>query len=626
MLQSLRAPSPWLLAAVLLSGCGSSSHDSTRGIASVITAPPAGNGGGAGTGNPAPPGISVITGSLNSVVATASVGGTVAVAVGANETVSIAFTSSDGLAISGFGISGNLSTLPAGWSGPGSFSCASVSIGNGCVLNLTYSPLAAAAGTLSLDCVFIDNAAMPRTPGPCVTLVYTATPQNNVVASASQTGQIVAAIGAGTASVSVNFITDNGDAATDFTLTSGLSSLPSGWSSTATGLACPIVSTGSGCQLPLSFQPTTAARGTLTLNYSYTDESGAAKTGQVNIPYSTSAGGSLMAIASPSGQVSAVQMTGGQSVTVTFTTDDGKPARNIALTTDLAHLPPGWHSTSTGFSCGSAGTGNGCQLPLSYAPTALASGTLALNYAYDDSAGAARSGVLNIPYVATTNDNVVGTPSPSGQVNAVVGLGTQPVTVTFTSDDGRPATALQITGGLAALPAGWTGGGALFACSGLGSGTGCQVSLAYAPASADSGTLALSYGYKNNAGVSKLGTVNIPYRATTDDNVVGTPSQNPLAVGAGSSTPVNIVFTTDDGNLATGLSITSDLSVLPAGWSSGSGSFSCPSLSTGQGCQLSLIYAPVLADSGTLTLSFSYINDSGIAKTATAAIAYTATP
>ncbi len=70
-------------------------------------------------------------------------------------------------------------------------------------------------------------------------------------------------------------------------------------------------------------------------------------------------------------------------------------------------------------------------------------------------------------------------------------------------------------------------------------------------------------------------------------------------------------FTTDDGNLATGLSITSDLSVLPAGWSSGSGSFSCPSLSTGQGCQLSLIYAPVLADSGTLTLSFSYINDSG---------------
>ncbi len=121
----------------------------------------------------------------------------------------------------------------------------------------------------------------------------------------------------------------------------------------------------------------------------------------------------------------------------------------------MAHLPPGWHSTSTGFSCGSAGTGNGCQLPLSYAPTALASGTLALNYAYDDSAGAARSGVLNIPYVATTNDNVVGTPSPSGQVNAVVGLGTQPVTVTFTSDDGRPATALQITGGLAALPAGW---------------------------------------------------------------------------------------------------------------------------------------------------------------------------
>ena len=53
--------------------------------------------------------------------------------------------------------------------------------------------------------------------------------------------------------------------------------------------------------------------------------------------------------------------------------------------------------------------------------------------------------MLNIDYAATTNDNVVGTASPAGQVNAIVGSGTLPVTVTFTTDDGRAATGLTLT-------------------------------------------------------------------------------------------------------------------------------------------------------------------------------------
>jgi hypothetical protein len=43
------------------------------------------------------------------------------------------------------------------------------------------------------------------------------------------------------------------------------------------------------------------------------------------------------------------------------------------------------------------------------------------------------------------------------------------------------------------------------------------------------------------------------------------------------------------------------------------------------GCELALSYAPTAADSGTVTLGFSYTNNSGTAKTGTISIPYTAT-
>jgi hypothetical protein len=184
---------------------------------------------------------------------------------------------------------------------------------------------------------------------------------------------------------------------------------------------------------------------------------------------------------------------------------------------------------------------------------------------------------------------------------------------------------LQLTSSLTALPAGWSSTDSTFACSGFSSGNDCQLTLMYAPAAAGTGTLTLSYAYQNNAGEAKTGTVSIAYRATTNDNIVGTPSEPTLAVLTGSSTPVSVTFTTDDGNLASALSVTSGLSALPAGWSSASSSFSCASVSVGAGCQLALTYAPTAAATGTLTLGFSYTNDAGIAKTGTVSIAYTAT-
>jgi len=616
---------------LLVSGCDLSSPWGSSGTGSDYgsnTAPAStGSTGGTGAaGNVVKPGVggeSTIKGADDSVIATPSVAG-VSVATGASQTISVTFTSSDGLAITGFEVSGSLGNLPAGWSGPSTFACASVSAGSGCVLNLTYAPTAVGSGSLVLSWVYIDHANIPRAPGGTVTIPYAATATNNVVAAASPTGQIDAILRAGAQTVSVNFTTDDGNAATNLTLTTSLSALPSGWSSTATSFSCAIVSSGSGCLLTLDYAPTAAGRGTLTLNYSYTDDAGAPRTGALNIPYSTTVTNGIVASASPTGQINAVEKTGAQDVALTFTTDDGKPAANLFVTSALTTLPPGWSSASKSFSCSSVSTGNGCQLHLKYAPTTLAGGTLTLLYAYDDDAGTQHTGTLNLEYAATTNDNVIATPSPSGQINAVVGMGSQSLAVTFTTDDGRPATALQLTSDLTALPSGWNSTNSSFACSGLSSGNGCQLTLSYAPAAAGTGTMVLKYSYLNNAGEAKTGSVSVPYRATTDDSVVGTPNQNPLAVAVGSLTPVTVTFTTDDGNPASALSVTSGLTSLPAGWNSTSTSFSCASVSVGIGCQLALSYAPTAPGTGTLTLGFTYTNNSGFVKSGTVTISYTA--
>src|SRR5262249_33399113 len=152
--------------------------------------------------------------------------------------------------------------------------------------------------------------------------------------------------------------TDDGNAATNLSLTTALTSLPAGWSSKSTSFSCAIVSTGNGCQLVLSYLPTSAATGTLALDYSYSDDSGMARTGTWNMPYSTATNGTIVATASPLGQVNAVQKTGNQAVTVTFTTDDGKAARNLLVLSDLTKLPAGWTSSSSNFTCGGVSSGN----------------------------------------------------------------------------------------------------------------------------------------------------------------------------------------------------------------------------------------------------------------------------
>lgn len=619
----------------LLSGCdfaspwGSSSSGSDYGAIST-----SGNSGGTGTGGGTGPvggvgGEGSTRGTDDTVIAASSTS-LVSVAVGASQTVSVTFNSSDGLAVTGFGISASLGMLPAGWSGPTTFTCALVSTGSGCVLNLKYAPPAADSGTVTLTYIYVDNAGLSKVPGGTIAIPYQAIAANNVVATASPSGQVNAAVDAGQQSVSVTFTTDTGnatldDAASNLSVTTDLTALPAGWSSAAPSFACALLTSGNGCQLVLEFAPSARSSGTLTLNYGYTDDTGASRTGAIQIPYSTTGADTVTATASPAGQITSAIVGGSQAVAVTFDTDDGKTASKLLVTTALGSLPAGWHSARGSFQCGSVSTGNGCQLMLTYAPTVLANGTLTLNYAYDDDTGAAQTGTLNVPYEATTNDNVTATPSPIGQITAVVGMGTQTVAVAFTTDDGRLATDLQVTSGLATLPAGWTSSANPFACTTLSSGSGCQLTLTYNPLLRDAGTLTLGYSYENNANQTKTGTLAIPYRALTDDTIVGTPSpSSPLAVLTATINPVTVTFATDDSNPASDLTITSGLTALPAGWTSSATTFSCATISDGSLCQLPLTYEPTTVGSGTLVLGFSYTNDAGDAEAGTVSINYVA--
>jgi hypothetical protein len=515
--------------------------------------------------------------------------------------------------------------------------------GSACVFNLTYSPTAADSGTLVVSYVYVDNANLSKAPGGSVSIAYQAIPQNNVAATAMPSGQINAVIGSGAQSVSVNFTSDTANAASDqaitnLTLSTNLAALPSGWSSASPSFSCAVVTTGNGCELVLSYQPAASGSGVLTLNYAYVDDSGATRSGSLNIPYATTSSNNVVAVASPAGQINAVEMGGSQAVAIDFNTDDGRAASGLMVTSSLSALPAGWHSGSKSFACGTVSTGNGCHLDLSYTPTALGTGMLTLDYAYDDDAGNQQTGTLNVPYAATTNDNVVATASPTGQIVAVVGQAPQSVAVAFTTDDMRLATALQVTGDLTLLPAGWSGPSS-FSCATVSTGTTCQLGLTYTPTAYTlPGTVILGYSYLNNAGQMKTGTISIPYLALTDDSVVGASNPaSPMAVTVGSTTPVTITFTTNDSEPAIGVPATSNAftitsgldpsgpTPLPADWSGPAG-FSCLTVSAGTVCQLSLSYTPTVATVGTqtLTLGYSYVNDAGQPGTGSVSIQYSA--
>ena len=139
---------------------------------------------------------------------------------------------------------------------------------------------------------------------------------------------------------------------------------------------------------------------------------------------------------------------------------------------------------------------------------------------------------------------MVGTPSQS-PLAVITGTST-PVTVTFATDDGNPASTLDITSGLSSLPTGWSSSATTFSCTTVSAGTVCQLPLVYAPTAIGSGTLSLGFSYSNDAGFAKTGTVNIAYRANSNDTVGGTVSPAPIVVPVATSQAVSVTFVTSD--------------------------------------------------------------------------------
>jgi hypothetical protein len=574
-------------------------------------------GGGGGGGSPA----------TNDTAVTPSVAASVNTVINGSTPVPIAFTSSDGHALTNLTV--NISALPVGWSATTStFTCATVTTGNGCLLNLTFAPTTASSGTLTLGYTYTNNAGTAKSG--TITIPYASTTNDNVVATPSPTGPVTVIAPTGSQTFSVTFTTDDGNAASNLTLTTALSSLPAGWSSTVPSLTCASVSTGNGCVLPLTFAPTTSESGTLTVGYSYASNAGVAKTGSFSIDYTGTAHNHVVGTPTPTPPVDVVVSSGSQVVTVNFAIDGGTGATNLQITGGLTGLPAGWTVTANTTPCATVTTGNGCQVQLKYQPTAFASGTVALTYSYVDESGSPGTGSVSIPYAGTTNNNSSTAVSPTGVINTFIGA-TQAVSVTFTTDDMHPATNLHFTAGLTSLPTGWSTSTPTFSCPTFSTGNGCVLGLTFHPTSATNGTVLLNYAYTSNSGAAKTGSVSIAYVGSTHDHAVGTisPTGQIAVVSGSTNSSITVTFNSDDANSETGFSITSGLSALPAGWTKTGGgtTFSCATvLPTGAGCQLGLTYHPTAATPPTsFALGFGYTDSDNTANTGSVTVNYAGT-
>ena len=76
----------------------------------------------------------------------------------------------------------------------------------------------------------------------------------------------------------------------------------------------------------------------------------------------------------------------------------------------------------------------------------------------------------------------------NGTVQVITG-GSQTVNLSFTTDDGKAATSLQVTQNLAALPAGWSASSTSVSCAQIVPGSGCVLLLRYAPITAANGAV-----------------------------------------------------------------------------------------------------------------------------------------
>lgn len=193
---------------------------------------------------------------------------------------------------------------------------------------------------------------------------------------------------------------------------------------------------------------------------------------------------------------------------------------------ELLAANPSWRQSGE-FNCPILNTDNSCILNLTYSPTSLThSGKLTIKYSYSTdsdsvtssvdkvlTSSSSQSGSLSLDYAATSSNNVNATVSPAAPIQELIGL-SQSVAISFSSDNSKDATNLQITTGLSNLSttnSGWSGP-SQFSCANLKQS--CVLTLSYAPTLvSQNGTVNLSYSYTNSSGSISNATVTIPYQS-----------------------------------------------------------------------------------------------------------------
>lgn len=178
---------------------------------------------------------------------------------------------------------------------------------------------------------------------------------------------------------------------------------------------CAQLNPTNSCSLTLNHAPTQLKhKGTLALNYSYSQQESAFKTtmqanilatttqqsGSTSVNYTASSANNVNATVAPSAVIK--QLVGlTQAVSISFAPDNNQSASNLQVGSGLAQLSvsnPGWSGPSS-FNCANFKTT--CTLNLVYQPSsATQAGILNLSYSYVNSAGVATNATLAINYQA----------------------------------------------------------------------------------------------------------------------------------------------------------------------------------------------------------------------------------
>jgi hypothetical protein len=222
----------------------------------------------------------------NTVVASQRPGGVLRGIVGRAAPVTLEFDTSDGEPATSLKVTSDLAALPAGWnSDQAEFTCAQVGRGQLCRLALSYSPaLPAGDSALDLAYSYLDSSGASRSGTARVD--YSAILAGSVSASLDASGPLLAKPGE-YKEITVRFRTSDGVGASALRLDADPASTP-GWSVLRGWQGCATIDGSDSCSLTLVFAPSMVlGPATLPLTYRYIDNTGEARSGSIDIGYSS---------------------------------------------------------------------------------------------------------------------------------------------------------------------------------------------------------------------------------------------------------------------------------------------------------------------------------------------------